>query len=525
MKKYLARFLVEAATPMRIGSGNAGLLVDQLVARDANQLPYVPGTSLAGVIRHELAQYPVFTEEQINRLFGFQNSQITQDTEEVDKGQGSRIVFSPALLVSADGQSVHESLEEIDFDQDYYRAYQDNLLPERDHVRMNHRGVASKYGKYEEQLVYQGTRFVFEMELEGTATDTDIWKQILAIVRQPTFRIGAGTRKGFGALKVIKTQQKSFNLKERKELEEYLAISSSLNKPFTSWEIAKTESLNDHWKQYELTLSPENFFLFGSGLQDAEADETPKMEKFFKWNEHGSAELQREQLLIPATSVKGALAHRVAFHFNQFDEEKGVSIETADSADWGNAILNDKMQESLNQIDFGVNPEGLDFDPGAGDWDELINEISKLQAIDSTIWKNYADLVEQKKNTLDETQIGVGEQNEAVVTLFGSAKKAEEGGQRGCVLVSDVFVPLKASKIFNHVAIDRFTGGGIDGALFQERVSTSNKFTLTFLVNKTAFDIPNVQKAWEAALDDLKSGQLQLGGHTTKGHGVFKAVS
>ena len=46
-----------------------------------------------------------------------------------------------------------------------------------------------------------------------------------------------------------------------------------------------------------------------------------------------------------------------------------------------------------------------------------------------------------------------------------------ENKQRGKILISDVIDVREQAKpkILNHVSIDRFTGGGIDGALFDEQ--------------------------------------------------------
>jgi len=520
--KYLARIMVETATPLRVGSGNAGLLVDQLVARDANELPYIPGTSLTGVIRHELSKRATFTTE-IDRLFGFQKFNISDKDTEIDKGQGSRIVFSSAQLLAVDGVKVHEGLQNIDFSDAYYQPYQDNLLPERDHVKINHKGVATTYGKYEEQLIYKGTRFVFEMELTGTANDKAAWQELLSILQQPTFRIGAGTRKGFGALKILKTQQKTFDLTNKQELVDYLEISSSLDENFTTWETSEISDLQEHWLHYSLTLTPENFFLFGAGLQDTDADETPKTEKIFNWV-NGKAVLSEEKLVIPATSVKGAISHRVAYHYNQ---QVKLTIETASSSDMGKVDLETMMQSNIANIDLGIVAEQLNFASDSPEWDQLIATILHKKAEETQDWLNFQETITQKQETASTIQSGTGELNEAVVALFGSAKTAEEGGQRGRVIFSDVFVEKAHAneKVFNHVAIDRFTGGGIDGALFQEKVTTSDSFTLDIYVDKVAFETEHVQAAFEQAIADLKSGNLPLGGYTTKGHGVFLGQS
>lgn len=47
------------------------------------------------------------------------------------------------------------------------------------------------------------------------------------------------------------------------------------------------------------------------------ADLLPKLESRVTWNDSGTGSLGSAELLIPASSLKGALAHRVAFHANR----------------------------------------------------------------------------------------------------------------------------------------------------------------------------------------------------------------
>jgi hypothetical protein len=72
------------------------------------------------------------------------------------------------------------------------------------------------------------------------------------------------------------------------------------------------------------------------------------------------------------------------------------------------------------------------------------------------------------------------------------------------------------------VAIDRFTGGARDGMLFQQKAASSNAFTLDVYVKKETLSDPDIKNSFEEAIKDLCAGRLQLGGGTTKGHGVFK---
>jgi len=517
--KYVARIKVEATTPLRIGSGDKDALMDRPIIRDANGLPYIPGTSLAGIIRHELAA----EEGLINRLFGYQDGQI---------GQRSQLSFSPALLLTPNTQEALEGLHLVDVTEDttaanYYKAFLPRKLPHRDHVRINDKGTAIAMGKFEEELVPRGARFVFEIELEGSDEDKNYWDQILLLLRQNTFRIGAGTRKGFGDLAIISCQTKEYNLKEEKDMLAYLSGNGSLNAPTTDWVAQATDEIqNKDWEHFTLNLKAENFFLFGAGIGDKEVDIRSKKEQYVDWSS-GQAILTEEQILIPASSIKGAMAHRVAFHYNNIahDEKEKTTIESTSSLAFEATATH---QASLASIDFGIKIDELSIPSTSDEWDQLIEQVSATTIKDTTAWNNFSEAIDIKRNTPPAKE-GVATNNLAVYTLFGAAKhkEAEDSikGRRGKVLLSDLYLKETKEKILNHVAIDRFTAGGIDGALFQEKVAHSKqKIELKIAVASSAFENKDVKTAFEKTLEDLKTGRLQLGGHTMKGHGAFELV-
>ena len=539
--RYIARFVVETATPMAIGSGEKGLTVDRLIARDANGLPYIPGTSLAGVVRHEITE--VLLENEVNDIFGYQGSG--------NVGQGSRINFSSAILVADDGkQTVLEGLRNIDFTQGYYSYF--NRLPERDHVRITHRGTADTkgHGKFDEELVHKGTRFVFEIELEGTETDKDNWSNILEILHNPSFRVGAGTRKGFGGLKIVECKTISFNL--NKEILNYLNVSSSLNKNIKKWGIFSINYNhdNDRYYHYRLNVKPENFYIFGAGIGDEDVDMAPKTEKYFDWS-NGKPILSEEKILIPGTSIKGALSHRVAYHYNKLS---GIMVGN-NTAEFS-GIDENSLIESLNEMkelqDKVKSYSSKSSEIENKDLDQLkvlkieleakkievLNFANELRAIEaknlvnnSVRWQNYERDLEDEKKKFSESSPNVAELNEGVKQLFGYAKNTKDSessqskGLRGRVIISDVYLDEKhaniTKKVFDHVAIDRFTGGGIDGVLYQEKAINSNGFMMDVYVEKQAFETINIKEALENALNDLVSGNIQLGGNTGKGHGAF----
>lgn len=436
-KRAIARITLEAKTPLALGSGDGSIETDSEVATDINGLPYIPATSIAGVLRHAAG----VGLQDSNNLWGFQKG---------NDGHGSQIIFSEGRMVGKDGKAIDGLADKLEGE--FYGEYKLNM-PIRQHVRIGHKGVAEEHGKFDNRVVFKGTHFIFEVEIV-TSADGDPageLRKLVSNMRQAEFRLGGGTRNGYGQMAVVdgQIQMKSYDLTVKKSAEEYLSHSAKLSDPFDGDYVQADATDTSTWQKYTLTLTPEDFFLFGSGRGDDEADMTAVTEKVVTWKD-GVPSFDKDKTLIPATSVKGALAHRTAFHYNKLAE----------------------------------------------------NFADKLQTLESV----------------------VGPKNKAVQTLFGYQ---DENGDlhRGNVIFSDLFEDFKHTKILNHVAIDRFTGGAIDGALFSEKVTYGQRkeITLEILVNETdeVKQDPRVLQAFHAAIADLCNGLLPLGGGVCRGNGTF----
>jgi len=463
--RFLARIIIEAETPLAIGSGERDVMTDRLVTTDVNGLPYIPGTALTGVLRQSLSESG---KDVINELFGYQRG---------DEGQGSRISLSSAQMIGKEGKAA-DGIQNIDFKDVFYENFVN--LPVRQHVSITHKGAAKTHGKFDEQVVYKGARFCFELELIGDENDAPVWNRIISEFSNPAFHIGGGTRKGFGEILVIEI--KSYCIDLQKNIENYLAKSSDLNDSF--WDsiqpIENQNYDNVDWTTYELKLTPEDFFLFGSGFasENGDADMTFVTEKTIVWN-NGKPQFSDEKVLIPGTSVKGVLAHRVAFHYNK------------------------ELKVYANKLE----------EPGVCTY--LIQNGYRIPE----------DCEKFDSNNLKDKMNMVIDGNPSVRTIFGYSAN-DKDGQRGNAIFSDVFLSSEPKKkLLNHVAIDRFTGGAMDGALFTEEVASSKEeFSLKIMVNNMAFKNGNYMKAFEAALNDLCNGMLPLGGGTMRGNGCFTGV-
>lgn len=433
---HIARFIVEAETPLFVGSGKSSLLKDALVQRDANGFPMIPGTTLAGVLRHSVKALQ--GEKTASDLFGSAKTKAG--------GEGSPVKVSSGMMLLeenfvSEGLITDERFEDIKakFDQ----------LPVRQHVRITDKGAAKDKGLFDNEVVYKGVCFVFELEAYTDLIKRDDWEKLLKTVKSSTLRLGSGTRNGYGLLKPVKSYEKCL------PLDDYMDLSPSFNEP--AWwsqteEIKKTYQ-PDHLVNYRLELRPDPFFLFGSGHGDADVDQIPLTEYVANYK-NGKLNFEEECTVIPASSVKGAIAHRVAYYFNR------------DNARFAEGGL-DKIREM---------------------------------------------------------------ENLALDTLFGKAGENVSNPSAGNVFFRDVFLSKETvnnEEILNHVVIDRFTGGAMEGLLFGEKVGhfqdEEEILTLQIELHLTE-DTKKYQGYLEDALRDICRSSLPLGGMTTKGHGIFTGI-
>jgi CRISPR/Cas system CSM-associated protein Csm3 (group 7 of RAMP superfamily) len=459
--RCLSRIVVEATTPLSVGSGQKDVMTDASVVIDVNGFPYIPGTSLAGVLRHATG------EDDARKIFGYQ-----QSDDFLDGGEGSKIIFTSAQMIGEDGKVIDGLKNKRNFRSDFYKRF--DKLPVRQHVKISDKGVSADRAKFDEQVVFKGTRFCFEIELvsDGSDESANLFNAVLNKLAAKSFSIGSGVRGGLGKLKVKKELSKIafLDLGQEEHLNDYLSKSADLSDD-SFWNSPKSylkpfDGNNDdnEWVEYSLTLTSDEFFLFGSGFESANAKITPVTESYIEWTTHG-AKFKDNNILIPATSLKGALAHRVAFYYNK------LTGQFADKPD--------------------ANPK-------------------------------------------------TGSENPAVYALFGS--EDADNPQIGNILFFDIIESPQADmKIMNHVAIDRFTGGAIDGALFSEEVNYGNGqiFNTRILINRTNVgeviskkyhdENPEVKpatvfKSLQFAINDLCNEMLPLGGGVNRGNGCFKGT-
>ncbi len=315
----VARITVETTTPMTIGTGGGDLWDDSICVQDANGLPVIPGSSIAGALRHALADRNAASADldpQCRSLFGFQ---------EAESGESSRIEVSWAQPHGTDDRPC--SLDPC------HGRHDDALIDflavgiRRDHVRINERGVAHGRQKFDERLVPAGARFTFECKVHDPA-DGEL-DTLLGLLSSPGFRLGGRTRRGYGAFEIRRLRIGRFDLTREEDRARFSRLSPALEDGVPDDVLPSAPLLRPPdatGSTILLDVEPEDFWIIGLGdivrsaqVRDGkEADIRSVFERRIVWKqqdpEERGAVSDEPFALVPASAIKGALRHRTAFH-------------------------------------------------------------------------------------------------------------------------------------------------------------------------------------------------------------------
>ncbi len=457
---YIARLVLETGTPLSIASGRTDGIADNLIVRDANGLPTIPGSSLAGVLRHSYQRFYDSNKKDAinpNDLFGSEK----QASEDRETGQPSFVHVSWGCLHDKNDNPV-EGLLDPDAscweDDEIIKDALQSTPIRREHVKLNHRGVsdAKQQGKFDRTSLTTGHRFSVELSLWSKDDDELCWQQLLDLIKRPDFRLGGGTRRGLGKLKIVRCHIGKFNLRNSKDFGKFGKLTQCLA-DIESLERLEELEPKTQLETIKINLTPLDGYRFGGGtehlIQNGQADMLAVTENCVTWDNPEATITSEKQIVIPASSIKGALSHRVAYHYNILDHKFADRI---DLADFKNYTEGNEAVKAL----FGY-----------------VNEDTEEAQIGSLIF----DDVYLARNTEDNQ-----------VTEYA------------------------------HNCIDRFTGGVRDGALFFEEIIT-DKQLLNFDITVVNKPEPKIWQALELSLNDLIEGRLALGaGGGRGGYGYFE---
>ncbi len=455
---FIARISIEALSPISSASGDGLGIFDMTLARDANGLPIIHGSSIQGLMRELFGRInPV---EKVKKYFGcgVKNNEIA-----------GRVQFSPAQVHNCDNQAISGLV---------FGEVSDNILTSlrdqnpllRDHVKINEFGAAVKNAKFERVAAPKGTRFSFELTMIGENNeDFEVFESIVSLVRHPLFLIGGATRRGYGkvkcnALKIYRfsdplNQTKEISNLRRKALSDYGDV---LGNSFNALE-EKSPEFTDVTR-IEIALTPRQFWRMGSdgvrifkpefdNREGADnhgqkvADAAFNREPFIDW-QGSKSDLKTpegefaEDFVIAGAAVKGAIIHRMRFHYNR-----------------------------------------------------LNNRFIKL---DNGKFKMPDSLDDKAKRPFYE--------------FIGFAKENEKQGGRAAFHFEDIVFKPKGMRVADNVKLDAFSNAPINGALFsEERVDHGEIKLVAIIDDYPKADNSYVYQAFKMAINDLTQSRLSLG--------------
>lgn len=483
---WVARMVLEAASPLSIGTGRGIGTYDTAVVADANGLPAIPATTLKGVLRALCRSS--FEPDSLKDVFGY---------AEGEDGAPARLSMSWGWCHDGDDEPVLGRLAPDRGDDSRFSPSGDLIDPVlrfllaatreatvvRDRVRIGSRGTVDGTGKFDRTVVPRGVRFSIELQLNGRQStlddDRQIWDTILGILASGDLSVGGSTRGGLGKLVPVSDStglrffERCFVLDD----EGFAAYREFRRASARDGNIDLLDRISPVpaatvGRRLSLPLEAIDTWRIGGGsvaLGSDEVDAVPLRESYLDWGPDGRAARVVEAadarcVVIPATSIKGALRHRTAFHHRRFRA-------------------------------------GHVFGEAGGSTD-------------------------------DPTDAAIGD-------LFGSVKarrvpdrsekedRGPETGQIGSIVIDDAVLDLTGSahQRIAHVSIDRFTGGARQGLLFDEEVLVGGRLDLHIRLLPRFEELQeDLRKAFFAALDDLQTGRLALGGASGRGHGRFRKI-
>ncbi|MBI4472329.1 MAG: hypothetical protein HY646_06650 [Acidobacteria bacterium] len=341
----------------------------------------------------------------------------------------------------------------------------------RDHVRIDARGVVDGNGKFDELVVPAGARFTFELVVHE---DASILDSLLSHLASGALRFGGRSRRGLGDLAVVAVSKDTFDLGNKTDRDRFRKLPRDFSEPLPHG-VLRSSAISEYrvenqqrWVTAKVELTPQDFWLFGGGEPilpkhfrgDQPYDINPVTEGRIVWTGSGKGEVKESQHSIPAAGIKGALRHRLAFHGHRLDATLGADRFAKDS---GNAADWPRSEESRKGAEWaGVN------------W-----------------W-------------------------------FGSEHSNDDSGNAGRLSMSDGWITAPNYGSLDHVSLDRFTQGPMDGALFNEAPLYGGGIALELVIDthfRPDTEPAHARSAFAKTLRDLCGGRLAIGAGAARGHG------
>jgi len=467
-----------ARTAIHIGSGQGNDLTDALIRRDAQGKPFIPGTAIAGVLRSLLTRLaPRFGEAPCAALTGSSNSchcavcQLLGDVNPSDK-EGADSKASRILVFNA-------------------RLSGDGPLPLiRDGVGIDRvTGTAARAGSVKFDLETLPAGATFNLRLEVRTKDEGRLSLLaagLAEWQAGRMWLGGRVARGLGAFDLNDLQFKVLPLEKPEQVLAYL-------KADEPWKRAETQK---GWLQQQIS-DP-----------DPTADHRHLPGVSRGWVEITGILQAEGPLLTNDTLISGTTGFDHAPLLAQWGDWQHPVLTGAGLR----GVLRSQAERLVRTLatflawDSGSEPEQRTR--------YFLNHCPACSPVESRADAPLASCDALLKEAEVPSDAFIEDEQLCLACrLFGSTRRGSRLIVEDAPYVGDEPPTLK---MFDFLAIDRFTGGGKDGAKFDALVLWKPAFKLRLhLANPEPWEL-----GWLAlVLRDLEEGWLSVGFGAAKGFG------
>ena len=302
---------IKVTSPLLIGDGEKNNeAIDALVLRNRNDQPYIPATSLAGVLRHQIVNY-LTADEKTNEVL-------------------RNIIFGSLDQGSTTKTGDHQSILRVyDVLLTGAKENTDVSIVTRDGVRLEHyRRVAKDGHKFDYEAIEKGARGSVEMECvirqghrevlkeKGLAIDDE---SALKMIREAIYTVvnilhtgisvGRYTTKGFGQIQSDNMKAHVYQLKTMDSVSKWLMREGKApNGDEVQPGVAVTPTTKNMFTM-KVWANIDSSLIVRTASMDSEIDSTMLM--------------SGDDYVIPGSSIKGVLRHHSQYILEKMKAWKG----------------------------------------------------------------------------------------------------------------------------------------------------------------------------------------------------------
>ncbi|MDY0095783.1 MAG: RAMP superfamily CRISPR-associated protein [Candidatus Vecturithrix sp.] len=286
--KIIVQGEVECLSPLHIGNGKDERS-DLDVLLDAQGNPFIPATSLVGVLRH--ATKNIAPQEDWKKFWGY----TSEKQDEQEPGQQSSMHCSDLICQSQTLKPVIRDGIEID----------------------NITGIVKKQRKYDYELVERGTRFKLNMEFSYKEADKEFVRRMAAtiytLLNDKQIRLGAKTNSGFGEICLLENTTKiyefQFSPTTKSDVLYWLTRNFSAKQPIAVNVLGTPFEITSNHFNINASFWLKNSLIVRSYSADPDAPDATHITSNNDW-------------ILPGSSLKGAIRARAERIVNTLNKPK-----------------------------------------------------------------------------------------------------------------------------------------------------------------------------------------------------------